>query len=426
MVKIYTVCTLALLGITSRISAQTVYFDQNFLAGGPVSNYVSATPNNGQVNGIAGLSATITNNAVQFSRPTDSGSGYITRTTDFSGPPTSLHVQFSFEAISNDVSVTGTNAVVFYVGSNFVAGQLNPDVAETYARLSIAFSAAGSGQFRVRTVPNGGGGVTSASFSGRQTITFAMNNSGATLNYVSPTGSMESLLNDTYDIWIGTTKFVNDQAVLTPSQTISDFKFRMNDGVGVMQIGNILMRDISGVLPVTLLGFSAKPEGNRVQLAWSTTSERNADRFVVERSRDLNEYVSIGEVTAKGTTDQRQYYGLTDFNPEPGANYYRLKQIDLDGTAHIFKSVSAITQTNEPVVSVFPNPASPDRIHLRLWNADGAEIRLLTPAGQIINGHLERQSGEADWVPDQPLLPGIYLLEVRVNGQRRTTKVLVR
>ncbi|MBD2699088.1 T9SS type A sorting domain-containing protein [Spirosoma sp. BT702] len=253
-----------------------------------------------------------------------------------------------------------------------------------------------------------------------------MNNSGATLTYVSPTGLMESLPNDTYDLWIGGMKFAEDQAVLSPGQTISNFKFRLNDGVGVMQIGNILMRDISGVLPVTLLAFSAKPEGDRVQLAWSTTSERNANHFVVERSRDLKEYVLVGEVPAEGTTDQRQYYGLTDFNPEPGANYYRLKQIDLDGTVHVFKTVSAITQTNEPVISVFPNPANADRIHIRLWNADDAEIYLLTPVGQLVNGHLEHQSGEADWVPDQPLLPGLYLLEIRMNGQRRTTKVLVR
>ena len=425
MKKVYLKCALLFLCAAIEAVGQTTYFDQNFSAGGTVASYISSTPNTGQVNGLAGLSATITNNAVQFSRPANSGTGYISRTTNFAGPPTSLYVQFSFEVLSSDPAVTGTSAVMFYVGSNFSSGPTNPNNGDTYARLGIALSAAGSGKFQVRTVPSGGGGTTSASFSGRQTITFAMNNSGATLKYVSPAGSLEPLPNDTYDIWIGTTKFANDQPVLTPGQSITNFKFRLNDGVGVMQIGNILMRDINGVLPVTLLGFTAKPEGDRVQLAWTTTLERDADHFVVERSRDLSEYVTIGEVAAKGTTDERQSYGLTDLNPQPGTNYYRLRQIDDDGTIHDFTPISAIIRLNEPVVAAHPNPASPNRIHLRLWNADNATIQLLTPTGQFIKGRIDRQPGEADFVPDQPLVPGLYWIEIRLNGQRKVVKVLV-
>ncbi|GAB3999257.1 hypothetical protein GCM10028807_48970 [Spirosoma daeguense] len=425
MKKVYTSCVLLFLGIAFKTEGQTTYFEQNFSAGGAPASYVSTTPNNGQVNGLSGLSATITNNAVQFSRPTDSGTGYISRSSNFSGSPTSLHVQFSFEAISSDPSVTGTNAVIFYVGSGFDAGPTNPSNGNTYARFAIALASSGSGQFQVRTVPSGGGGATSASFSGRQTITFAMNNTGGPLNYVSPTGSMETLPNDTYDLWIGGTKFANDQAVLSPDQTISNFKFRLNDGVGVMQIGNILMRDISGTLPVTLLDFSAKPEGDRVQLAWSTTSEQDAETFVIERSRDLNEYVTVGEVRANGTTDKRHDYGLTDLNPVIGANYYRLKQIDINGTSHVYKPVSAIIDETAPVVAVYPNPASIGQIHLRVWNVSNATIQLLTLTGQPINGRLEYQQGEADFIPDQPLLPGFYLLVVRINGQLKVSKILV-
>ncbi|WP_223860833.1 T9SS type A sorting domain-containing protein [Spirosoma validum] len=426
MEKVYKICTLLLLSAVGKVNGQTTYFEQNFSAGGTPSSYVSSTPNNNQVNGLAGLSATITNNAVQFTRPTDSGTGYISRSSNFSGTPTSLHVQFSFEAISNDPAVTATSAVMFYVGSGFSSGPTNPNNGDTYARLGIALSPAGSGQFQVRTVPSGGGGTTSASFSGRQTITFAMNNSGATLNYVSPTGSMETLPDDTYDIWIGTIKFANDQSVLTPGQTINNFKFRINDGVGVMQIGDIRIRDINGVLPVTLLSFTAKPEGDRVQLAWSTTMERNADRFVIERSADLSEYVEVGEVIAKGTTDERQNYGLTDLNPQPGVNYYRLKQIDLDGTVHEYKPISAILKADEPVVTLFPNPANPDRIHLRLWNADSAVIQLFDAMGQPVNLRLERQPGSADLLFNHPLTPGIYWINVQMNGQKQTIKVLIR
>ncbi len=423
MKKIYAI--LAISSLTAN--GQTTYFEQNFSSGGTPASYVSSTPNTGQVNGLAGLSATITNNAAQFTRPTDSGTGYISRSADFAGLPTSLHVQFSFEVLSNDPGITGTSAVIFYVGSGFSAGPQNPDVGETYARLALNLSETTSGQFQVRSLPSGGGGNNSVSFSGRQTITFAMNNTGSNnFGYISPTGSLEPLPNDTYDIWVGATKVFDNEPVLTPSQTISDFKFRINNGVGVVQIGDMLMRDISGALPVTLLSFTAKPNGDRVQLAWVTTSELDADRFVVERSHDASEYVTVGEVAAKGTTNGRQYYGLTDMNPKPGINNYRLKQIDLNGTGHTYKPVSVFISASEPVVAVFPNPASPDRIHLRLWNADDASVRLLTTTGQPINGRLERQPGEANLVFGQPLSAGLYFLEVTINGQKRTMNVVIR
>lgn len=178
-------------------------------------------------------------------------------------------------------------------------------------------------------------------------------------------------------------------------------------------------------LPVTVLSFAAKSEGDRVQLAWVTTMERNADRFVVERSADLNEYITVGEVIAKGTTDERQNYGLTDLNPQPGVNYYRLKQIDLDGTVHEYKPVSAMIKADEPVVTLYPNPASPDRIHLRLWNADNAAIHLIDSRGQPVNLRLERQPGSADLFFGQPLTPGVHWIDVQMNERKQTIKVLI-
>lgn len=179
-------------------------------------------------------------------------------------------------------------------------------------------------------------------------------------------------------------------------------------------------------LPVTLLSFTAKPEGDRVQLAWDTTAERDADRFVVERSADLREYASVGEVAANGTTDTRQHYGLTDMRPLPGANYYRLRQIDLDGTAHTFKPISAIIEVDDVVAVVYPNPADPARIHLRLWNADDATVRLLTGAGQPIATRLERRLGEANLILQHPLPTGVYFLDIQLTNKARfMLKVIV-
>ncbi len=195
-------------------------------------------------------------------------------------------------------------------------------------------------------------------------------------------------------------------------------------GGGLLKLDEIQLSGSS--LPVTLLSFTAKPDGNRVQLAWTTTAEQNADRFIVERSTDLTEFIPVGEVPAKGTTDQRQDYGLTDPNPTPGTNYYRLKQRDLDGVTTLFKPVSAIVRTDEPAISVYPSPVDADRIHLRLWNADGATVRLLNVRGQTIQGQLNRTPGEADFRPAQPLVAGLYVLEVLTQHKRQVLRVLVK
>ncbi|WP_245859686.1 T9SS type A sorting domain-containing protein [Spirosoma aerolatum] len=193
---------------------------------------------------------------------------------------------------------------------------------------------------------------------------------------------------------------------------------------GTLRIDEIKINGSS--LPVTLLSFTAKPDGDRVQLAWITTSEYNANRFVIERSSDLGEFVQVSEVAAKGTTDERQNYSLIDSDPLPGINYYRLKQVDVDGTIHVYKPISAIIQLSEPVISVFPNPANPDRIHLRLWNAEGATMHLVTRTGQAVSGRLERQSGEADFIVEQPLTAGLYWLDIQTNNHRKVIQVMVR
>ncbi|MCX6214780.1 T9SS type A sorting domain-containing protein [Spirosoma sp.] len=194
-------------------------------------------------------------------------------------------------------------------------------------------------------------------------------------------------------------------------------------GGGTLKLDEIQLN--ASVLPVTLLSFKAIPQGDRVQLAWETVSERNASHFRVDRSPDLGEYVYVGEVAAGGNSNERQYYGVTDMNPRPGINYYRLTQLDADGTAHTYKPVSAIVRSSDPVVAVYPNPASPDRIHIRLWNADTAVIRLLSGAGQTMEGRLERRPGEAALLFAQPLPQGVYSLEIQLNDSRQFIKVLV-
>ena len=86
------------------------------------------------------------------------------------------------------------------------------------------------------------------------------------------------------------------------------------------------------ILPIELIDFQAFPVGDKVELQWSTASETNSDRFMIERSKDGAVFEPIGMVTAAGNSAQMNQYAHLDRSPYPGLNYYRLQQVDLDGT----------------------------------------------------------------------------------------------
>ncbi len=85
--------------------------------------------------------------------------------------------------------------------------------------------------------------------------------------------------------------------------------------------------------PITLLSFNGSYRDGEVLLNWATGVEVNNDYVLVERSADGVKYEAIGRVEGKGTTYTGHEYAFTDAAPLPGINYYRLHQVDFDGSA---------------------------------------------------------------------------------------------
>ena len=113
-------------------------------------------------------------------------------------------------------------------------------------------------------------------------------------------------------------------------------------------------------LPVTLLDFRARAEGPAVvRLAWTTASEKNSQQFEVERSADGVAFARIGTVAAAGSSSSPRTYGLVDAQlPGAALLYYRLKQVDDDGT-FAYSPVRSVTldgKVAEAGLALFPNP----------------------------------------------------------------------
>jgi surface protein len=111
-------------------------------------------------------------------------------------------------------------------------------------------------------------------------------------------------------------------------------------------------------LPITLINFSATSmnANTSVLLSWETTQEENSDYFSILKSSDGITWNKIGQEAAKGYTTAISKYKFTDPNPEAN-NYYRLKEVDLDGKITYSKIRQvAVRMNHAPKNSITPNP----------------------------------------------------------------------
>jgi hypothetical protein len=123
-------------------------------------------------------------------------------------------------------------------------------------------------------------------------------------------------------------------------------------------------------LPITLLYFNGVNQNNMNVLNWATTMEINNKEFVIERSENGTAFYAIGTANGAGNSSSLQTYSFRDENTLPEILYYRLKQIDFDGTES-YSRIIAISFNKSGGITVFPNPIQ-NTINILLH---GAEIR---------------------------------------------------
>jgi hypothetical protein len=197
-------------------------------------------------------------------------------------------------------------------------------------------------------------------------------------------------------------------------------------GSGTLRLDEVV---ISGVLPqfplpVSLLYFRAQPQpDNRVTLAWATTWEREADRFEIQRGRNLSEFGTIGQVSARGTTDSRQLYTFSDDWPDGGTTYYRLRQVDHDGSFTYSDPVAAVLDDETPTLQILET-GLPNLIRLKGRNLSEATFSVISATGQLVPVNVRPESDGAIGLEGN-FRPGVYLVQADVRNSRLTQRALV-
>lgn len=168
-------------------------------------------------------------------------------------------------------------------------------------------------------------------------------------------------------------------------------------------------------LPVEWLDFSANQIREGVQLQWSTASELNNDFFVVERSNSNGNFEAITQVNATGNSDLVQAYSATDAHPLMGTNYYRIKQVDIDGN-YSFSSVIEIDVM--PGQIFYPNPAT----HSITFGEVSGALEIYDLRGKLI---VQTTISQGQKLDISELAPGAYSLFLRAeNGSLFSVRLL--
>ena len=186
------------------------------------------------------------------------------------------------------------------------------------------------------------------------------------------------------------------------------------------------------MLPVELINFAASCDRDEVLLEWSTGSERNSGHFIIERSRDAREWRAIGHVLAAGNSQSLLEYRFSDPDPEPTpVVYYRLREVDLDGTEQTSSVVALHTcAAGAARLTVYPNP-SDGILHLSADLESLAEgfltLDLLDATGRSMHLPMIRLSAGNDKtdLDLRELATGVYLLILRDQSGERIGQVRV-
>jgi hypothetical protein len=182
-------------------------------------------------------------------------------------------------------------------------------------------------------------------------------------------------------------------------------------------------------LPITLLNFDAQQVNNQVDLQWTTLTEINNHFFTIEKSKNGVNYELVGVVDGAGNSNQLKKYTLTDDKPFLGANYYRLKQTDVDGKSEVFTAVYLhFIPNGKDFLEVYPNPVMSNQpIHITLNNFDKDEFNLTIQdiyGRKVYEYHFENEEPKNFYLP-LSLTSGMYLVVLSSSYKVFQQKLIV-
>jgi hypothetical protein len=324
---------------------------------------------------------------------------------------------FNYTATDNDGGVSAAAIYTIPVGTGVVSGNqapsasniMNPSMPADAGNTALAALAG--------TDPNGNATIAGFTIKSLPTMgTLYFNGATATVGTVVLANeanllSYQTVKAGTYTFTYSATDNLNSESTTAATFTIP----------------------VVAPLPVVLVRFGAERAGSTALLAWATATESGSDYFAVERSTDGQVFQELGRVASQGTTTAAHTYQFTDAGLlRTGAPlvYYRLRQVDLNGTtAYSTVRTVAVPATEALTAHAYPNPTTGASLQVAV-RAPAAGAATLTVTDALGRPVLVRQvalvaGANSFGVPEAAQWgSGMYVLRVAQGTASQTLKLV--
>ena len=213
-------------------------------------------------------------------------------------------------------------------------------------------------------------------------------------------------------------------AIASTTVDVGTAGFDTNSGFGFADGESALTLLQSMVLPLEWGQIDLVSKDQSTQLSWETITETDTDYFEVEHSSDGQKFEVVDWQLAAGNSSRPIWYQFQHQDLKPGNQYYRIKQVDLDGSFTYSEMLHAYIKAKGQSWVVFPNPMTSNQIEIQghTQNED-LRLSLLSTSGQILweNQILNAASSISIELPS--LEPGMYYLKMVANQKVNTIPI---
>ena len=183
-------------------------------------------------------------------------------------------------------------------------------------------------------------------------------------------------------------------------------------------------------LPVELLAFTAtQADQHTAMLQWTTASEINNSHFNIERSYDGRTFENIGEVAGNGNSQHQIEYSYTDASVSKVENtvYYRLKQVDFDGTFEYsdIRVVRFDAVGNDMQLVAYPNPMNDElNVMVGLSNGESYQLEVTNLQGKLVHQENHTYDNGIHKLNTSAWNSGMYIVRVATKHATKHMKVV--
>jgi len=191
----------------------------------------------------------------------------------------------------------------------------------------------------------------------------------------------------------------------------------------------VIVFNAKAPLYVSDINIKASVKAKAAIIDWSVVTEKDVKTYTVEHSTNATEFTAINTTAAKNSSNS--HYSYTDNAAVTGANYYRIKAINKDGSVQYSSIAKVVIGDRTEGISIYPNPVVGKTMNLQLSNlaAGNYSLNMINANGQLVMAKpLQHTGGSVTETVELPanIASGIYQLRLAGNGGSYIETVIVK